>query len=106
MKNLSEPTNIFNLRPRTQVRPLDLTDFKLEITESKTAIIITQISTGSRAFVTMSAAMDFTTDHKPIWLPSRVRTHARTLMREANRPPPDFDYEEYYNDYAYDPAVI
>ena len=27
--------------------------------------------------------------------------HARTLMREANRPPPDFDYDEYYNDYAY-----
>lgn len=103
---MEEPTNIFNLRPRTQARPLDLSDFKLELTESKTAIIITQISTGSRAFVTAEDEMDFKNDHRPVWLPSRVRAHARTLMREANRPPPDFDYDEYYNDYAYDPSAV
>ena len=103
---MSEPINVFALRRRSRPKPLDLSDYKITLSESGRSVIITQISTGSRAFVTSEHEMDFKNDHRPVWLPSRVRSHARTLMREANRPPPDFDYDEYYNDYAYDPSAV
>ena len=103
---MSDPINVFALRRRTRPKPLDLSDFKIALGESGDSVIITQISTGSRAFVTSEHEMDFKNDHRPVWLPSRVRSHARTLIREAQKPHPDPHGFLDYEDYAYDPAGV